>query len=736
LRNAIVNSIRQGIRQSIRGSGEPVPTFGLPLQDSLDTNIASTRAPATFTRDSAGEQIDEQGKSNQVLSNESRHDGARRVENLITASEDMTNGAYTLDTGVTATATEVTFTGTANDFIYQPVTITDDGSGAGGRTFVFTAYVRLVSGTISSDAAINFNLSGSAISSVSEDIGDEITSTTQRFSVTASTDAAGTAVNATIYCDDAVTLEITKWQLEEVTGQLNQNPGEYVSTGVGTGSDIRWDLTTSSVLDSPWSADSAYVASIDGSQGGTVFIGNNSTAVIGKDYTVSYTISDYTAGNFAMSFDGGNANINRSSNGTYVETQVVSANQLIYLRADSSFDGTVTINSIKEADHGANRDGVKYFPYHNGNTKAIRKFLDLDGTGDYASSPDSSAASITGDISLPVYVRADDYSSGVQTLISKYITGTDQRSYRVDITGVQEIDVYISTLGTAVSTPQATSSSLSSVWTDGEGIWLMPQVDVSASTCTVKYSFDPPDTEYSDITWTTHEADIAFSATPALDFNAEDHSSGSTLTSSTTGEVWTLNADAFIDNEETGVVTEAQGPAINSSTSQRMMLDGASGTYASTGDSASHPTGDTTLIAWIAPDDAAPSAAKQIVAKRTSGQEAFIFYLDTSGELRFAWWESSTLKGNTGSGDSIESADGEGIWARVTLDASTGDYSYYTSRQPLGTAVSSLSWAQLGSTQSISASTSIDDTTAGIEVGSAIGGTNGNFNGSIAPQQR
>jgi len=480
----IFDPVISNVQDPVFATDEPelfaalTPDFDLGLDFTLNPIRAGIRTP-TFTRATTATFKDYQGKNTDALSNQARIEGNRVVTNLVTSSEDMTNAAYATGGGGGVTidsATQATFDGTF-DSIYQAVTIVDDGSGAGGRTFTFSVSVRLVSGTITADSNVYLDMQGNAINNTAnQNIGSSITSTAKRFSITQSTDAAGTSVEALLLSrNDAITLEITDWQLEEVTGNITHAPSEYVSTGVGTGPDIRWDLTTSGVLNSPWSVDSAYVASIDGSQGGAVFIGNSDTAVIGKDYTVSYTISNYTAGLFAMSFDGGNANINRSANGTYVETQTCTANTLIYLRANSAFAGTVTINSIKEANHGLNRDAVKAFPYHNGNTvastgvvtesqgpainSATSQWIEFDGaSGTYVSTPDNAANSVTGDIDIRARIAPNDWTpSSNMEIISKRGASTAAYDFVFDVgTGKLIFDFWQSTVARTLTSTVAT----------------------------------------------------------------------------------------------------------------------------------------------------------------------------------------------------------------------------------------------------------------------------------------
>lgn len=221
---------RRGGRRSRGGQGRPLPRFRADLSSTLNPQLGG---PATFTRATTATVEDHEGLIRYVKSGEARFEGARRVENLIVASEDMTNGAYTTaNNAVVDSATQVTFDGTAFSQVRQILSITDDGGGAGARTFVASVEIGLVSGSPVLESDIRLFLFGDAITTSVTNIGTQVTSTPQRFYVAATTDAAGTALGMYVDGSVAATLSITKWQLEEVTGQSNQNPSEYVSTGV------------------------------------------------------------------------------------------------------------------------------------------------------------------------------------------------------------------------------------------------------------------------------------------------------------------------------------------------------------------------------------------------------------------------------------------------------------------------------------------------------------------------
>ena len=211
-----------------------VPNFSFFLGNGTLKAIGNGSATPTFTRATTATGRDVFNRLHTCASGQPRQDGYDVVTNLITASEDMTDAAYNVDDGVTSnTATQIVYDGSPDIDFGQGVNITDDGSGAGGRTFVFSVYIKLISGTILTDAALQLRIEGNAMTNANQSIGDNVVTTeSRRFSVSSTTDASGTVVTPVIRCDNAITIEATKWQLEEVTGKLNHNPSDYVSTGV------------------------------------------------------------------------------------------------------------------------------------------------------------------------------------------------------------------------------------------------------------------------------------------------------------------------------------------------------------------------------------------------------------------------------------------------------------------------------------------------------------------------
>lgn len=104
-------------------------------------------------------------------------------------------------------------------------------------------------------------------------------------------------------------------------------------------------------------------------------------------------------------------------------------------------------------------------------------YLELPGVaGNYASTPDSAANSVTGDLDLRVKVALDDWTPAtLDALISKWDdTAANQRSYilYMRVTGFMELD--FSSDGTAATGVQSTAAVPA---TDGAVIWVRVTLD-------------------------------------------------------------------------------------------------------------------------------------------------------------------------------------------------------------------------------------------------------------------
>jgi len=98
-------------------------------------------------------------------------------------------------------------------------------------------------------------------------------------------------------------------------------------------------------------------------------------------------------------------------------------------------------------------------------------YLTLPGAaGAYASTPDSTAVSVTGDIDIRVKCALTDWTPvTTSTLIAKYLTTGNQRSYQMSVASTGVLTCIISIDGAAYS--QATSSVVTGI-TDGVAKWI------------------------------------------------------------------------------------------------------------------------------------------------------------------------------------------------------------------------------------------------------------------------
>lgn len=164
-----------------------------------------------------------------------------------------------------------------------------------------------------------------------------------------------------------------------------------------------------------------------------------------------------------------------------------------------------------------------------------------------------------------------------------------------------------------------------------------------------------------------------------------------------------------------------------------LSLDGSSGCYASTPDSAAiSVTGDIDLRIRLSTTDWTPSEADTFIAKRAnaSDQISYIFRNDISGNLVLLW----TVDGAIGSlitktsTSSVSFDSGHIAWVRATLDVDNGaagnDVKFYTS-------IDGSTWTQLGSTVTTAGTTSIYDSTSIVEIGAQRTGQGNLLSGNV-----
>lgn len=137
------------------------------------------------------------------------------------------------------------------------------------------------------------------------------------------------------------------------------------------------------------------------------------------------------------------------------------------------------------------------------------QYIDLPGTsGNYASTPDSAAVSITGDIDIRVRVSMDDWSpAATQRFLAKEVVG--DRSYGIGINSTPRLLFRYSVDGTTALESGATAAT---GFTDGTTHWL--KITRVASTGVIRFftADDVATTDTDSITFTQLGADVAGTA--------------------------------------------------------------------------------------------------------------------------------------------------------------------------------------------------------------------------------
>lgn len=115
--------------------------------------------------------------------------------------------------------------------------------------------------------------------------------------------------------------------------------------------------------------------------------------------------------------------------------------------------------------------------------------LEFDGVDEYCSGSDDPSLDIAGDVSFSAWVKITNTST-VRTILAKWQTGGNQRSYSFSITGNENVRMAISNNGSATEVETSTGTVPTGVWTHVGVTW-------KASTSTYRFfingAFDSQD---------------------------------------------------------------------------------------------------------------------------------------------------------------------------------------------------------------------------------------------------
>ncbi len=417
------------------------------------------------------------------------------------------------------------------------------------------------------------------------------------------------------------------------------------------------------------------------------------------------------------------------------------------------YDVADTSSIIKD---GSNR--VQLIADKSGNSSA--NVLALNGVaGNYASSPDSAAVSITGDIDIRVKLSCPDWTPSAQgTIIAKRLVASGSASWQFLLNTNGRLQWSWSTAGPgftdAISTAAPTVSDFGDLWvrvtfdvdngasgntatfytsTDGSNWTLLGSPVVTAGATSI---FDGTDSVYIGTLGTTtnplaanfyraqiysgingtlaFDANFATAAKLATSFT-ESSSNAATVTINTTGDLGARICGA----RDLVMMTASKQPVyLPFGGTNYGYTNGVSGTYFSTPDS---PTldlnGNLELRYYGALADWTPSAINTLVAK--SG--AFLLGINTSGQPRFVWVDSGSGIRSLTCNASVSFSDGALGGVKVEFNVATGTATFYTSTD-------FSTWSQLGAAQVFGATSIINSTGLG-EVNATNAGTTERANG-------
>lgn len=405
--------------------------------------------------------------------------------------------------------------------------------------------------------------------------------------------------------------------------------------------------------------------------------------------------------------------------------------------------------------------------------------LVLNGVaGNYASSPDAPQLDIVGDIDLRAWVALNDWTpSSAQTLLSKYITTADQRSWYLVILTDGTVNFRNTTLGTAASAVDYISTAATG-FSDFAQRWVRVTLDVDngagGKTATFYTSEDGNSWVQLGAGVTTAGTTSIFNSSAAVEIGSNNGggspSSGRILRaqiynsiagtlafdanfttqsklatsfteSSVNAATVTINTTGDFGARISGArdlvnMTVADQPVLLQwSGTNYGYLNGVSGNYFSTPDAAPLDiTGDIDLRAWVALNDWTPGTSNVVVCKDTTGAggRSYSFRVLAAGTLLLLWSVDGTAALSATSTASVGASDFSQKWIRATLDVDNGAGGYTVT---FYTSDDGSTWVQLGDAVVGGSTTSIANTTAVVEVGSTANGTNLLTSGKILRAQ-
>ena len=367
-------------------------------------------------------------------------------------------------------------------------------------------------------------------------------------------------------------------------------------------------------------------------------------------------------------------------------------------------------------------------------------YVQLDGTsGDYITTPDSAALSFSNDIEVVMRVYCNDWTAAAnQTLCGKYVTTSNQRSFRFYVSTAGAVVLTASADGTAVVSDSITPSS---ALTDATWVWLRMRLDLtngSNSVATLETAADNGSNGTEPSSWTANGTQTGtalagiYDSTAPLEIGTFQNGMSERFSGRIgrcivrSGFAGTTVADFNADDcYGPGYLNEGSLPT--SGGSAYVPLRGVSGDYIWTADKAAlRVTGDIEIVARVA--SSTWSSNENFVTRWGSpGAQAFAFQAISSSVRFFISTDGTNALGALATANHGFTA-GTPYWVKVTRRASDGRVQFFTA--PDSSSEPS-SWTQLGADVTLSAGSSIFAAAAPLELGSQQGGTVTRLSGGV-----
>lgn len=315
-------------------------------------------------------------------------------------------------------------------------------------------------------------------------------------------------------------------------------------------------------------------------------------------------------------------------------------------------------------------------------------FVGLPGTaGDYGTVPDTAALRINGDIDLRGYASVPSWGTAA-VFIGGIGGGSD--AYQLYVEGDQPKLAWFNSAG-ALQVVGGTGTALSSLFgsTNKGGVRATLDVDNGSTQHVVSFYYSTD----SGANWVLQSA-VTVSGITNIKATVAGLGLGTDQASSyMLGDLYSIEVRDGIDGM---LVFDSTPPTLGATqwlaNDPGLVLDGATGTYASTPDSAALDiTGDIDLRVDVRAVDYV--AAARLICKRSASGLSYDFYLNATGNLVFYSAADATQITSTAV---TPFAANERGWLRCTWASASGDVSFYTSTD-------GSSWTQLGTTVSSAA---------------------------------